>query len=488
MPEKIINIDFLGKCYDVVEIDPLSLGHSSKTVSVIDVDASGDNGWTTGDGKWIVPKGVAHTSSTQLSYASQSAVISSSYEFQQEFKDSVGLDVGLDGAFEFSGSKSFRDIESVTASRTSSFVYSRAYSENHRLALDLYHETAPLRLLPAFRDSVGNLTADNLNWVEPYKAFVKHFGTHFTKQVSLGGMAFQRTSGSSKTYLRSRQTEDTLKGQAGVVIEEIKAGVSVEQARVEAAKTDVKLNLERTQLEFRGGIGNPAGIDHAWVVSCFDNPAPVQVILEPITTLLTDRFFPDDKSIDTKQAYLEVAIKSWLLESGTSNSVTAPLRFREPLAVQIPRSNGVIQTAVIMKGDARGDFIAFPTKDNKPIYEGRIPVEIYLESVDGSRTGSTIMAGDRVRIKSVTTNSTFNIGDASGTVFPELFVLHHGDDPHKPSRIGEYFLEDDKICFFTGQPGAPGLNARLFPTGAYVFVSQDRPQEFMLMRCDVSED
>jgi hypothetical protein len=40
--EKIVNIDFLGKCYDVVEINPLNLSGSSKNQNAVDIDASGE--------------------------------------------------------------------------------------------------------------------------------------------------------------------------------------------------------------------------------------------------------------------------------------------------------------------------------------------------------------------------------------------------------------------------------------------------------------
>ena len=34
-------------------------------------------------------------------------------------------------------------------------------------------------------------------------------------------------------------------------------------------------------------------------------------------------------------------------------------------------------------------------------------------------------------------------------------VLHSGDAPAAPRRLGEYFLEADMVQFVTGQPGAP---------------------------------
>jgi hypothetical protein len=75
---------------------------------------------------------------------------------------------------------------------------------------------------------------------------------------------------------------------AAGVIDLVKAGVSIADARTEAAKTDARLHLERTNLEYRGGMGNPAGIDMRWIESCADSPAPVKAVLEPLDTLLTN--------------------------------------------------------------------------------------------------------------------------------------------------------------------------------------------------------
>jgi hypothetical protein len=129
-------------------------------------------------------------------------------------------------------------------------------------------------------------------------------------------------------------------------------------------------------------------------------------------------------------------------------------------------------------------------KDGKPLYEGRVTATVYLESVDGSRRGSTIMAGDRVRIKSTTTNSVVKIDDGDRAYYSEFFVLHYEDNPHSPSRVGEYILEDDKVSFFTGQLGAPDRSLHLNINGRYLTADRiySNPVDLILMRCDVSED
>ena len=117
------------------------------------------------------------------------------------------MEAGVEGAFEFSGSASVKDIERQSETRQHSFVYSRAYQEDHQLVLDLLHEKAPLSVTSQFRDAVDALDAsrkDESVWIDEYSGFLGRFGTHFTKKIVLGGLAYQRTSGSSKTWLKSR--------------------------------------------------------------------------------------------------------------------------------------------------------------------------------------------------------------------------------------------------------------------------------------------
>ena len=83
-PKTIPNIDYLGRSYDVVTMDPLNLGATSKNQNVIDIDVEEGHTVHTRDGSYIVPKGVRHEAPFSMSYESASTVMSSSYEFQKE--------------------------------------------------------------------------------------------------------------------------------------------------------------------------------------------------------------------------------------------------------------------------------------------------------------------------------------------------------------------------------------------------------------------
>jgi hypothetical protein len=485
--EKIPNIDFLGKCYDVVAVNPLNLGGSSKNQNAVDVDASGEKVQVTPDGSWTIPIGVNHTAPFSMSYESQSSVISSAYDFQQEFKKSVEVEAGVEGAFEFSGSASVTDIERETQTRQNSFVYSRAYQEDHQLALDLLNEKAPLSVTSPFRDAVDALDArpsEESDWIDQYRSILSRFGTHFTKEIVLGGLAFQRTKGSSKTYLKSRSTEEDFKAKAGVEIEKVKLGLSGAAARTEADKVDAQFALERTMLEFRGGLGDPKEINSAWIESLRERPTIVKASLEPLGSLLISRLFPNETQaiLDIKRMRLELATRSWILEKGSPGCITPPLCYGEPLIFTF----GDQSTSAALSDNAGTNLLFERNRPETAL--GLASAAVCLESVDGgsARKGCPILAGDRVKFRVLDKASYLSIPTQYPRTlsFSEFAVLHNGDNPNAPGRIGEYFLETDPIQFITGTP-APANFLGVWPSPPLLVANTASNRQFFnLRRCE----
>ena len=78
MSGPVPNIEFLGRTYDVLAMDPFNLGSTSKVQNVFD--------WTETDrqssiGGFSIPKGVTLSAPNVTEYVSETRVVSSSYEF-----------------------------------------------------------------------------------------------------------------------------------------------------------------------------------------------------------------------------------------------------------------------------------------------------------------------------------------------------------------------------------------------------------------------
>jgi hypothetical protein len=490
----IPNIDYLGRSYDVVEMDPLNLGATSKNQRVINISVAQGHTAITPDGYYIVPAGVRPSKPYGMSWETASTVMSSSYEFQQQLKVAVSAEAGVEGGFEFSASASSRDMERQTGSRKRTFVYSRAYQEDHILDLALDNPQAPLAVTPEFRNAVLDLPYPGQmpDWAARYEAFLQRFGTHFTKGISLGGLAFQRTSGLATTYLRSSESERTLETKAGVQLEAARANVSAQAAVATANKTDQEYSLERSLLEYRGGQGSPSGINDQWVQSLVDRPAIVKAKLERLSYLLTPRFFPGEDFIDELRKLLDIAIDNWIIAKGRPTSETAPLRYGEAVALIMPTPDGKIQQlgGIFDPADrpgARGSkCIEFPLwKNGQPFYPETMKAALRVLSDDGSNKNAVILAGDQVRIEVIDLGFfnqgmelTRNPSDAG-----RFTILHCDDNLRAPGRIGEYFQSSDRIAFLRAGANDQGFtvsNERILKVGS---VDQKNALPFLLRRC-----
>jgi hypothetical protein len=434
-----------------VTTDPLNLGATSKNQNVIDIDVEEGHTVHTRDGYYIVPAGVRHEAPFGMSWETASTVISSSYEFQQELKVAVSAEAGVEGGFEFSASASSRDMERQTGSRKRAFVYSRAYQEDHILDLSLDDPKAPLAVTPEFHDAVVALPyPDEMpDWEAKYDAFLERFGTHFTKGIRLGGLAFQRTSGLATTYLRSTESERTLQTKAGVQVEAFHAKASAEAAQAIASKADQESSLERTSLEFRGGLGSPTGINDQWFASLVDRPAIVKAGLERLSYLLTPRFFPEEEFIDELQKLLDIAISKWIETKGQPSRETAPLRYGEPVVTILPWTDGKTEQIGLVFDPTKVGNIGFPVRNGRPLYPETMKAAVKVLSGDGSNKNTVILAGDQVRIEVIdvgffdrTTGLTRNL-----TAAGRFTILHHDDNLRAPGRVGEYFTSSDRVAF-----------------------------------------
>lgn len=455
----LTNQDFLGRCYDIVELDPLDLGKSAKYENAIDIRATADRTVETRDGTYVVPLGVEHKGIFSMTWDSQSRAISSSYDFQEEFKSAVTAEAGLQGGFEFSGSVSYGNITRETQSRKHTFVYSRAYQENHGLHLDFADEDAPIQLSKSFHGAVVKLPVGKLDEVtDAYRDFIVRFGTHFTTEITLGGLAFQRTSGSVTKFLSSKESEEQLQAHASVEIEAFKGGASAEQAQKQALSVDSYNELSRTSLEFRGGEGSPTGIDESWIKSLHERPAIVKATLERLSYLLTSRFFPEDAQIAEKQVLLGFAIDAWILEKGKPGCDTPPLRYGEKMVLTLDRPPGYARLGLL--GPAGGILFPYAPSELSLAF-------LVLESTTGRRDGGAILAGDQARVRLA--DGGRYIGHTGDTVDQPgqaavMTVSLKGDDPDAPARAGQYILETDELQLFTDWPGV-GLKALTITAG-----------------------
>ncbi|HLZ70563.1 MAG TPA: MAC/perforin domain-containing protein [Dehalococcoidia bacterium] len=344
-------LEFLGKCYDLLSLDPLNLGGLAKTVNAIDVARAGGGSYE--QGSYVVPNGVSLQSPFNTEAKTFRSLVQNSYDFQNEFSSTLELNAGIEGCFEFSTSNSFKEITQASQSRKQVSTYAIVYVQNHVVALDLDGPDEK-RISTAFAHAVKGLPGGMGAQAEQraYSEFIRKFGTHFTRRVSLGGMAYSRVSGLTTKVLASREREDEFTAKAKLEMDIFKSGASLSETRKQLQKSDEENEIERGIVVFRGGIGSMHEIADEWFSGLQERPAPIPAGTElaRLSELLTADFFPNDPAIAGKRRSLDEAVDQYIISSGGALDGTirygdkvvlynAPYERGKPLDYQLKLNN-----------------------------------------------------------------------------------------------------------------------------------------------------
>jgi hypothetical protein len=183
--QSLRNIDYLGRCYNIVEVDPLTFKpYKPKTV----VDFAFKAGHTSPDGRFQLPDNVAYFSEHTGTYREDQTIISSSSDFQRAVSESATISgSGSDGvkSASFSASASYSNYSREAQSKDTFSTLTQYEYADYRLNLE-WHK-------PGF--SLGSEIAETIAALpagpsSAYADFVKRYGTHFSSGVAFGGLAY----------------------------------------------------------------------------------------------------------------------------------------------------------------------------------------------------------------------------------------------------------------------------------------------------------
>jgi MAC/Perforin domain len=180
----IPSFNYLGRCYDITTTDPLDLTESSKYENALNLSGAKTKSVDTIDGTYDIPDWAEHKSLYRTDYHAETGVVSSTYEFERELKQTVQGTAGTPYGVEFSLSKSVTTFNSQMNSHESSYVYARSLRTTHGLQVNVDDPSGDLELSAKFVKDVSALPVDSLDKVYPhYQGFFKDFGTHFATEV-----------------------------------------------------------------------------------------------------------------------------------------------------------------------------------------------------------------------------------------------------------------------------------------------------------------
>lgn len=330
------NIDSLGRCYDILQLDPLSLGDSSKHFSAVKFNPN--NFEPTPDRSALIPKGTDYKSGSRGNYQQQTLMLLSSYDLQRMFSQNVSLSAGIPQVFAFSNSTTYRTIEQETRTRSHLYTYTQAEFIDHELRL-LLHQP---HLLPIGEElSEAILALPHVDNQQEYRRFIEKFGTHFSTNVAFGGRAHQFIKMSREDYRRmvlrginvSVEAEGTFKNVTG----QVGSGSGTENSRV------FRSTVERGQESVKWSGGTPNRNLDTWYNTIRQDPVPVKLQLSPLYELFTKERFPEDSAIAQKQSLMRKSVEQYIQTQGQKPLPTSPSDreiVAEVVTVSLAAANG----------------------------------------------------------------------------------------------------------------------------------------------------
>ena len=294
----------LGRCYDILTLDPFNISHTATHHRVF-AFYPGEAIEIEDEAKQVlIPRSTSYIPGSKGSFnsESQTSILYTEADMQRLYAGAVGgIVTRLMGVFlPFSLSTSYKTLKKERRQEKSIYAFTRAEYVHYSLELNP-NDWANLHLDLEFQETVGRLPKEN-NEVD-YKQFIENFGTHFSAQVTFGGMVYQRIRLDESTYAVVAQQGANLEAEAKKIF---KAKYSKESES--STYREIRDNSE--ELDFCGG-DHPENI-HDWFATVKSDPAPIKLELLPLHELLTPEYFPNDKSIIQKQRLLAEATQAYL--------------------------------------------------------------------------------------------------------------------------------------------------------------------------------
>ncbi len=311
------NVDFIGRGYDFLKIDPLDLGDPGATkLPVFHINPN--NMKLIPDGSASIPRGTVYTSSAGGNFSFETKMLYSAYDFQTAYSGSVSANIGVPGLFSFSSSQSYKKFKQVTGSTENLETYSKVELYDHIVEIIPDYPGEKLDLHPIFIDRVKELpSAYSDDNEHKFLTFIETFGTHYSKKVIFGGRASQAIRISKESYSKlTKENIDLSRGAEGT-FKGITAGGSIGLSWEKQEKFNTETKSGQETIRFCGGTPNRNLND--FLKSIKDDPAPICLNLVTLDELLINRYFSDDPDIDEKRNALKSAIINYSKKCGESN-------------------------------------------------------------------------------------------------------------------------------------------------------------------------
>ncbi|WP_223638527.1 MAC/perforin domain-containing protein [Corallococcus sp. EGB] len=320
------NIDFLGRCYDIIRINPLDLsqrirdGGGATTESIIQISPESCTQLTP-DRSLYIPEGTTYLPESRGERTSRTQTWFSSFDFAHSFEHTVSAGLDVPGLVSFSASIAYRQLEKTSGSNETIETFVQSYFEDCSIQLnDNFPQKLPLS--SRLTSAVAKLTSES-----DCAEFIKTFGTHYAHEVTFGGRMYQRIHIKAQEYSKLVERGVDISTSASATYQGATAstGSSTSTSSSSAFKQSSGLTID--SIQWVGGTPN-TDFDE-WVKTIRQDPKPLQLDLRPLYELFTAAHFPNVPDLQKKKTWMVRAVDQHLRTEGFTRPDVSSLANKE---------------------------------------------------------------------------------------------------------------------------------------------------------------
>eukprot|EP01084_Bolivina_argentea_P033272 61563_1 len=268
-----------------------------------------------------VPNGVTVVGVSTCSLSFDYSSVTGANSYQNTLKKTVSFSGELWNA-SFGVSRDFRTVYNETKSGehvyTSTYckcgVYNAQVNIPNNLPVFTQNFITEVQKMPNYYNKNDNKTVHYF-----YEFFTHYFGTHYIKEILMGGIFGQITELKSFSYSQytSSNLEITTSAEYSALLAS-GAATSLNSEQKETAEDYKKVALKQNVFNIGGNLPSD-GDASEWQKSLENTPLPIHLKLESITQLITKTNLPTVHNVTQKQKALEAALDNYCSELNHMN-------------------------------------------------------------------------------------------------------------------------------------------------------------------------
>jgi len=333
--ERFPNGRYLGTGYNVITGNPDNDLHDPGFAFSV-LEFTWANGMTTSDGKFLVPDHIQALQTKSCGFRSQATTEFGSRSYQNAL--SVDVNVEAEGGSwlwraRFTASAGYRKVSHGTSQKRRVYTSARGKCIQYQLSVNYLH--AFINVTTNFAKAVSSLPLAQND--SAYNTFIRTYGTHFTSQVTMGAKMVVRSEFDEMALTSMEETGLNVETGTKLSYLRFAAGVATETKSERKHRETFESMRKSFTASYLGSHPPSDGRWETWAQSTANSPYPVKYRLAPLTSLITDKFFPDmpHDELNTRRNLLSAAYTVYCNDvsgCGIPPPDRVPLRMKKALS------------------------------------------------------------------------------------------------------------------------------------------------------------